>query len=327
MMNGTPDRANNLLISILNWNGLDDTLACIESIAPYDRADWHVLVIDNGSTTDPRPVLQQRFPHVECIRIESNLGFAGGQNIGMQAAIDRGYESVLLLNNDCEISADAVSELIAHIRADDAVAAVSPLIYCTENRQKPQLVAGWFDWPMHRAARPSSPDISTPDGYATMLPGTVLMLRCAALKTIGLLDPRYFAYYEDNDLSARIARSGFKADFCKKALAWHSSRPVHEYSAMALYLSARNARIFWSENTPAEWRRGLWRHLLAQSLYEIVQLKKAGATAKCKAVSAGFWDGLRGRSGRPPVSMRSPWIINAALYHAPYFVYNFLNRK
>lgn len=313
-----------LLISILNWNGLDDTLACIDSLRAQERADWHVVVIDNGSQVDPRSQLQQRFPYVECIRVEQNLGFAGGQNIGMKMAVERGFEAVLLLNNDCAIAPQAIEAMQLEMASSERIAAVSPLIYCSDRPEKPQIVAGWFDWPNHRAARPSKPTVATPAGMATMLPGTVLLLRCAALARIGFLDERYFAYYEDNDLSARIAAAGDLAVFCQSALALHSSRQVHEYSAMALYLSARNARMFWRDHTPAQHRAGLSRHLLAQSLYEMVLLKKAGAHDKCKAVSAGFWDGLKRRSGRPPTAMKAPRLVHGLMYFAPYRIFALL---
>ena len=315
---------SNLLISILNWNGLADTIACIEGIAPKVGDDWDIVVIDNGSAEDPSEQLRAQFPALECVRLTENTGFTGGQNIGMQFAIDRGYEAVLLLNNDCEISAAAVAELLRHMRSDRAIAAVSPLIYCTENRSKPQMVGGWFDWEHHRSARPSDPDAVRPDGMAAVLPGTVLLLRCSALQQIGLLDNRYFAYYEDNDLSARLAAAGMAAVFCKTALAWHSSRPVHAYSDMALYLSARNAWLFWRTHTPPQYRRRLFRDLLAQSLYEIALLKKAGADKKCKAVTAGFWDAQWQRTGAPPRVLRAPALLNAVMCFAPYLSYDFL---
>lgn len=311
-------RSKRLLISILNWNGIEDTLKCIDSLGANGQMDWHVLVIDNGSTHDPRQTLHERFPLVECIRVDQNLGFAGGQNIGMKIAVDRGYETVMLLNNDCEIAPLAVEQMLSEIASNERTAAVSPLIYCSDRPEKPQIVSGWFDWPNHCTVRPSKPDVATPLGMATMLPGTVLMLRCAALSRIGFLDERYFAYYEDNDLSARIAASGYQAIFCKSAIALHSSRQVHEYSEMALYLSARNARMFWREHTPGKYRSGLSRHLLAQSLYEMISLKKAGARDKCKAVSAGFWDGLLGRTGRPPTTILAPKLVHALMYIVPY---------
>lgn len=314
-----------MLVSILNWNGLPDTLACIARIAPSDGCSWDVVVIDNGSIQDPRSELKARFPVIECIRLPENIGFTGGQNIGMQLAIDRGYTSVLLLNNDCEIDLETIGKLQTYLQSNAQFAAVSPLVYCTEQRNKPQMVAAWFDWAKHRSARPSQPDAPQPPSAPTMLAGTALLLRCAALQQIGLLDNRYFAYYEDNDISARIHQHGWLASYCQTAKVWHSSRPTRAYGEMALYLSARNAWLFWQTHTPPKSRHGLFRHLLAQSLYEIALLKKSGADAKCGAVVAGFWAAQQRKFGPPPATFSSPAWLNWLMCVAPYLGYDLIN--
>jgi GT2 family glycosyltransferase len=244
--------------------------------------------------------------------------------VGITLALERGYEAVLLLNNDCEIVGADLLELLRQMRADPLIAAISPLIYCSDNRTKPQVVGGWLDWSSHRSIRPSDPDIRIPDKATPVIPGTALLLRCSALVEIGLLDDRYFAYYEDNDISARIAAHGMTATFCKTASAWHRSRPVDGYSSTALYLSARNAWIFWHAYSPENFRIGLSRHLLAQSFYEIASLKKAGAHDKCKAVTAGLWDAYRGKNGRPPSKFGPPAWLNALMVVAPYLMYDLL---
>lgn len=321
----TPN-GSRILISILNWNSLDDTEKCLESITSAGVDEWEIVVIDNGSAVDPTFRFAKLFPSVECISLSTNRGFTGGQNFGMQLAIDRGYEAVFLLNNDCEISSDAIRELIKVLRADPLSAAISPLIYCAEDRTKPQIVAAWFDWANHCSVRPSTPSAKKPDAMPVAVAGTALLLRCKALEQIGLLDDRYFAYYEDNDLSARIAKAGWTALYCQTASAWHSSRKVAEYSDMALYLSARNAWLFWRTNTPSQFRKGMFIHLLAQSLNEITLLKKAGAEHKTAAVVAGFWDAQRNRFGVPPSIRYSPVCVRFFMYHAPYFLYQILSK-
>lgn len=313
-----------LLISILNWNGLADTLSCLAALDGARDGLWQVVVIDNGSTVDPRAAIAARFPWAECLRLDDNAGFAAGQNHGLRLALARGHEAVLMLNNDCEINGPAIRAMLDTLRAGEEIAAVSPLIYCSNERDRPQMVAAWLDWPRHCSVRPSTPEAVRPAAWPAMVPGTALMLRCAALGTIGLLDERYFAYYEDNDLSARIAAAGLRAVYCRQARAWHASRPAAQYSAMALYLSARNAHLFWSEHTPPPYRGGLRRHLLLQSLAEIAVLKTAGETAKCRAVAAGWWDGLRRRQGPPPARYACPAPLFWLVYRAPYLWYQLL---
>ncbi|MDB5894950.1 MAG: hypothetical protein JWQ88_2481 [Rhodoferax sp.] len=310
-----------VLVSILNWNGLADTLVCLASLRSDGEAQFDTVVIDNGSTVDESVEIGRLFPRVECIRLADNKGFAGGQNHGMALAMERGYEAVLLLNNDCEMSSADVDALWHSLQADATLAAVSPLIYWLHDRQRPQMVGGWIDWAEHTARRPSLPGVAKPAGAPTLLNGTALLLRCASLEKIGLLDEGYFAYYEDNDLSARLAVHGMGAAYCPNSMAYHHQRPADQYSAFALYLSARNAWTFWRRHTPAEHRKSLFRHVLAQNLMEITLLKRAGETAKCHAVVAGFWDAQRHRTGVPPKAFRSPFLLRWAMVAAPYLLY------
>lgn len=317
-------KKSNILISVLNWNGFESTVECISHFLPSDTSEWDVVVIDNGSTVDNGSQFKRLFPTMEWLRLEENRGFTGGQNVGMQLAIDRGYEAVLLLNNDCEISPQAVLAMLTTLRADPLNAAVSPLIYRTDERHRPQVVCAWFDWGRHISARPSDPNSVRPSNMACMVPGTALLISCSALKKVGLLDDRYFAYYEDNDFSARLANAGLHALYCKTAKAWHDSRPVHGYSELALYLSARNAWLFWRSHTPRKSRTGMFRHLLAQSLYEIAMLQKGGAGTKAGAVVAGFWDAQMGRFGKPTMHFRSPRLLRLVMCAAPYLLFQLL---
>ena len=214
---GSPNEQT-MLVSILNWNGLDDTIACLEGIDRQASPRIRFAVLDNGSQIDPTHELRTRFPDVEVFREPQNLGFTGGHNRMMRMAIERGYGSVLILNNDCEIDIQAIHELLKALDADPQAAAVSSLIYRSGPERRALMVAGSIDWAHQRAVRPSSPDVVEPTGHPTLLVGTAVLLRCSALQAIGLLDDRYFAYYEDNDLSARIAAAGLKAVYCKTSI-------------------------------------------------------------------------------------------------------------
>lgn len=313
--------AARILVSILNWNGTPDTLACLAQLAGAPAADIHCVVLDNGSTVDPSDEIRRAHPQVEVLREPHNLGFTGGHNLVMALALQRGHDSVLLLNNDCKIDSASIRLMQSMLDEHAELAAVSPLIYCEDAPTRPQMVGGWLDWQQHRSTHPSVPGLRGPAGSPTHVLGTALLLRCAALREIGLLDERYFAYYEDNDLSARIAAAGWAAAYCDGATALHRARPIQDYSAMSLYLSARNAWLFWSTHTPPQHRQRLVRHLLAQHLLEIALLKKNGASAdKAEAIVAGFWDARRGRSGAPPKRLSSPWLLRRLARAAPYFL-------
>lgn len=311
-----------ILVSILNWNSTPDTLACLEQLSKPAAEGIDCLVLDNGSTVDTTDQIRLAYPGVEVLRIPVNLGFTGGHNLVFKLALQRGYGSVLILNNDCSIAPDAIRRLQQVLDQHSDVAAVSPLIYTSSATPRPQAVAGWLDWHRQRSVYPSEPGVAAPEGLPTHVLGTALLLRCAALRQIGLLDERYFAYYEDNDLSARIAKHGYRALYCDSATALHRSRDISEYSAMALYLSARNSWLFWGTHTPKPYRRGMRRRLLSQSLYNLALLKKKNAApVLLDAVVDGCWDALRGRYGAPSQPRgSSPWLLRRLATIAPYLV-------
>lgn len=309
-----------ILVSILNWNGTEDTLKCLSAIDTSDTDVLDFFVLDNGSKDDPTAQIAAEFPNVEIARFPINQGFTGGHNFVISRALERGYNSVLILNNDCRIGISDIRELQSILDARPNVAAVSPLIYSDTPERRPQAVAGWLDWAQHQSIHPSKPGMAPPTNCPPHVLGTALLLRCAALKKIGLLDDRYFAYYEDNDLSARIFHEGYEAVYCETAVAFHRSREINECSSLSLYLSARNIWLFWKSRTPKEHRRGLRRHLLHQSLYELSQLKKRNAEQeKLHAIVDGFWDGIWGRFGPPPKERHSPWLLRKIATTAPYF--------
>lgn len=316
-----PADSGKMLISILNWNGIDDTLRCLGGFAHHGSPRITIAVLDNGSQEDPCERLKARFPAVECHRSDHNLGFTGGHNHMIRLAMARGFDTVFILNNDCDISLESVLALQRAMDASPDLAALSCLIYRSGKDRRPLMVAGHIDWAKHRSVRPSDPDTPVPPGAPLLLVGTALLLRCKAIEAIGLLDDRYFAYYDDNDLSARLHAAGMKAAYCHESICLHDYKGPHEHSAMALYLSSRNQWLFWREHTPAAHRAGMTRHLIAESLDLIARLQHHGAnTDKIDAVVAGFWDGLRGHYGPPPDRRRAPWLLRKLAATAPYLL-------
>lgn len=320
-LNGRPLAADMMLVSILNWNGTEDTITCLSGIDRQTNPRVRFAVLDNGSRIDPTAELRTRFPDVELFREPRNLGFCGGHNRMIQLAIDRGYGSVLILNNDCEIDIHSIVELQKTMDQDPQAAVVSPLIYRSGPERIALMVAGSIDWARQRSVRPSSPDAPKPDDQPTLLVGTALLLRCDSMKRIGLLDEEYFAYYDDNDLSARVAAAGLEAVYCKTSVCLHRYKSLQEHSAMALYLMSRNQWLFWRTHTPSEHRSGMTRRLLSQSLHDLALLKKNNAPSNKKnAIVDGWWDARRGRFGPPSADRFSPWWLRRLAFAAPYFM-------
>src|SRR5260370_9702553 len=97
-------------IVILNWNGLDDTLRCLKSVKEAQRSAvrTEIVVIDNGSTVDPRSEIKHDFPDVDYLRLDTNIGYAAGCNLGAKPALARGADFIFFLNNDTVIEPDSL---------------------------------------------------------------------------------------------------------------------------------------------------------------------------------------------------------------------------
>lgn len=200
-------------IVILNWNGLEETLDCLDSLAalPADRAE--ILVIDNGSVQDPTAEIAHRFPAVRVERLPRNLGFAGGCNVGIERALAAGAPAVLLLNNDTTVSPGFLDPLLARLEAEPTLGIVAPLICESDAPDRIwyagatiDLARGSVEHRLLGAARGEAPATPYETGFAT---GCCMLLSATLLREVGPFDERFFAYYEDADLSLRARHAGF----------------------------------------------------------------------------------------------------------------------
>ena len=117
-------------IIILNWNGLEDTIECLESLRGITYPNYEIIVVDNGSEGNDVKILQARFGgYIHIIKNDNNYGFAKGNNIGMRYALQREAEYILLLNNDTTVAPDFLSELVNVAESDPKSGLLGPKVY------------------------------------------------------------------------------------------------------------------------------------------------------------------------------------------------------
>ena len=102
-----------VVVVVLNWNNLADTLECVESVLKSEYSQFSCWVVDNGSDHDPSDRLREHFPSARVIRLAKNLGYSGGNNVALRLAIDQQAQYVLLLNNDATVAPDTIARLVA----------------------------------------------------------------------------------------------------------------------------------------------------------------------------------------------------------------------
>lgn len=211
-------------IVVLNWNRWRLTKECLASIEHLSYSNRFVIVVDNGSTDDSVVQIQESFPETTIVRNDSNLGFAGGCNAGINRALADGAEYVFLLNNDATVEENTLRLLVgAAVRSRAAI--------CGARVMDCEGTATQFNgrrWPMHIFGFDGvkTPGMSTGLTMTDCVDGCAMLLRRDLLKSRlrddgYVLDPRYFLYCEDTDLCLYAKRAGFLCAVAHEAVVKH----------------------------------------------------------------------------------------------------------
>ena len=296
---------------MLNWNGRDDTLACLHSLAQLDGDEIHVVVADNGSTDGAVDAIRAQYPAVDVIENGANLGFAGGNNAGIRHALDRGAAWVVLVNNDATVDPGGIAALRAAAAAHPRAGALAGKLFFTDPPDLVWFAGQRFDPRLGYSGRPRGYRKPDAPEYRRVEPvdraaGAFMAVSRAALDAAGLLDDELFAYVEDVDWSLRIRKAGFEVLFIPAAIARHrvsASTGGERGSRNALYYGIRNTIAVCDRHRPlprplAALRRWeLWVVFMAQAL-----LLSEGRAPFVRAVREGYRDARRGRYGERPAS-------------------------
>lgn len=236
-------------IIVLNWNRRADTVACLESLRALTYPDYEVVVVDNHSSDGSAAAVRQRFPDVTLIENAENLGYTGGNNAGLRHALEQRADYALLLNNDTVVDPGCLSALVAVAEADPAVGMVGPLIYYFDQPTVIWSAGGAIDW---RRGTTWMVGLDEPDDGQWDAPrpvdfitGCALLVKAETMRQIGLLDERFFAYYEDTEWCVRAARAGYRLFLVPAAKVWHKISPIRQAVSPAVhYYMTRNRLLF-----------------------------------------------------------------------------------
>jgi len=290
-----------VFIILLNWNRWRDTAECVESCRRLTYPGFRIVIVDNGSNDGSEAMLRKRCPEAEIIQTGANLGFAGGNNIGIRYALDHGADYVWLLNNDTIVDAGALTALVEAAESDTRVGMAGSKIVCYDNPQRL-----WYAGAVLDAVRPYLPyhrgigeedrgqyDAPGETGYIT---GCSLLARRQMIEEAGLLDDDMFLYFEDVDWSARARQAGWRLMFAPSSVVRHkeSMSAGGAASPTVMYYTARNRLYFVRRNFPATFVKAL-----LYDLYEhvLVNIKK-GRFPAALAGFRGIRDFFLGRTGR-----------------------------
>lgn len=272
-----------VFIVILNFNGWENTLECLNSLkklALPKNVVVESIVIDNASKDGSVKKIKEEFPNVTMIENQVNLGFTGGSNEGARFVLKSGADFVMLLNNDTIVHPDLVKNLLEPLN-HDSVGAVVPKIYFErgyefhKNRYKASekgkviwYAGGKMDWDNLIGENIGVDEVDQGQFDIRMeielATGCCFMIRADLLSKLGLFDDKYFLYYEDADFSERLKRAGYKIIYEPKAIVWHKNAESSGGSGSDLqdYYITRNRLLFGMTYAPIRTKLALLRESL-----------------------------------------------------------------
>jgi hypothetical protein len=318
-------------VVVLNWNGRDDTLTCLESLRAVVNDHVTVLVVDNGSTDDSVLAIRGAHPEVKLVETGCNLGYAGGNNVGIERAVAGGADFVLVLNNDTTCAPDLVDRLLDAAARHPQAGMFSPrMLYMDDPgrvwfdgaRWKPDALT--FGFPGKDRAEA---ELGTEDNETDYACGAALFVRAEVVREVGAFDERFFLVWEESDWGYRARKAGWSSIVVPSARIWHKVGASFgsEASPLRTYFSARN-KLVWLARHGSRGERVRAIAAAARSAVPRWQLAagSAGPLAKRLLWAARDWaqsaagrgdrvsylarrralvDFLRGRLGPPPAAV------------------------
>ena len=286
-----------LSIITINYNGLKDTCELIDTL-PLNDETIEVIVVDNASTQDEATEIERRYPQVKVIRNDKNLGFAGGNNLGIQAAHGK---YLFFINNDTILSQpSALSLLITRLESSAQIGMVCPKIRFTWDKQ-PIQYAGYT--PLSKITlRNKSIGFGEQDNgqYDTPHPtpyahGAAMMVKREVIEKVGMMPECYFLYYEELDWSMMIRRAGYEIWYEPACTIFHKeSQTTGQQSPLKAYYITRNRLLFAQRNINGGEKYLTYIYIIGLvAVRDILNYLCQGQVNMAKAVMKGIKDFIK----------------------------------
>jgi GT2 family glycosyltransferase len=214
-------------IIILNWNGLEDTIDCLESLKKITYPNYEVIVVDNGSREKDAQVLNDNFgDYIHLIRNQKNYGYTGGNNIGIRyASSTSSPDYFLIMNNDVVVTPDFLTPMIETAKNDQSIGILGPKLYyhnfpgiIYSTGIKTNIWLGSFSSIGHKQLDRGQYDVQQ---EVDSIAGSCLLVSKDVIHKIGLFDESFFSYCDEIDYCFRAQRAGFRNMYVPQAIAWH----------------------------------------------------------------------------------------------------------
>lgn len=278
-----------MALVILNFNGLQETLDCLDSVRKVQPSGFLLkkIVVDNAST-DGSPEALSKLPDIELISSQTNKGFSGGMNLGINFALKNMADYVIILNNDTLVDPHFISNLLKQTKHAQII---SPKIYFApgyefhKSRYKKSDLGRviWYagaqiDWDNVIGTHVGVDEVDHGQfkmGEITLATGCCMMVSAEVFQKIGLLDEKYFLYLEDMDFCYRAKRAGYEILFDSASVIWHKNASSAGGSGSKLqdYYITRNRLLFGFKYAKLTTKMALLKSIFLQSFKDRIKRK------------------------------------------------------
>jgi GT2 family glycosyltransferase len=288
-----------IAILIVVWNGVKDTLECLESLQDDLYENKEIIIVDNGSTDDSCEIIKSSGFNVKIIRSESNLGFTGGNNLGLKEAKRCGAQYVFLLNNDTTVEPEALSALVEAAQLQPRAGILSPVIHYYDSPAEIWFAGATLRFYVGEALH----DLSLQPGrlskpyFSPWVSGCAMLVSMVAVDRVGSFDDRFYLNWEDVDWCVRMRSEGWDVGVVPSARIYHKvGRSQWKLHGRSCYYSVRNNLLFSAKHAGLGYLSTfvlvMWRHFR-----EVLRRSGAGRREILDGAINGFSDHLAGHYG------------------------------
>jgi len=295
-----------IAIIIINWNTYQLTFNCLKSLEACNYKNKTIFFVDNGSNDGSGDKIALEFPEINYIKNEKNEGFTGANNKALNIILKQSFDYVLLLNNDTEVEPDFLSLLAASMESDKNLAATQPLILDFPNKNTIWNAGGSFNTFFGLSKTRYKGLIYKPklkiETFTEWISGCCILVNIGVVKKVGLLDNRFFAYFEDVDWSIRMTNQGYKLGVVPKSIIYHhtsgstkknNTSNEGNLSPYAHYLNVRNHIYLIKKHTSFFNNIGSWIYQILKITSYSIYFIFRGRFGKFKMVWRGVLDGIK----------------------------------
>ena len=244
---------------LVNYNGYKDTIVCIESLLKINYTNYKIIIVDNYSIDNSLEKLQQiKSEKIKLINLDENLGFSGGNNIGINLAMENHADFIVLLNNDTIVTKDFLKPLIEGCGNNGNTITTSKIMYAKEKNKiwygggntSFKLGRSW-----HNNINKVEKTINEEIKEVSFISGCCMCIPKSVIEIIGTLSEDYFLYYEDTDYCCRAIKKGIKLLYIPTSIIYHNvSSSTGHNSPLMTYYKIRNRLYFIQEHVPNKYK-------------------------------------------------------------------------